>query len=438
MVEIWLPYGSTETFVSVNDENLLGILRPKSKDAAVNPGVAVDSALQNPSGTEPLDKIVSQGMKPVLLLELSSPGAQNIAAVSHVLERLCEKGIPSGDIRVLLASETGDCIRANKEVSDLWSDMFSKYSIVEHEPTSSECVEIGKTSKGVRILVNKVFAEADSRIVVSDVSLHRFFGLKGGCSSILPGIANVDTIKRNHAMMVNPNVQIGVQQGNPVYEGMQEAAGFAKVDLGVCLIANAKGELVKAYAGNLVESFHAASQEYLDLCTTSFKEKSQIVIASAGGSPYDRDLYHACAWLEGALRVVKDDGAIILVAECPGAYGNKTFYEWTKNFRELKEIQSEIRKKYALGSEVAYQLLKAREKAKIYLVSVMPDYYASSVFKLRTARTTNGALQSAQRVLGKDSKIMVLPYAPMTFPVQEEKPHGDEPQHSYHATSELS
>ena len=135
MVEIWLPYGGTETFVSVNDENLLGILRPKSEEVAVDPRVAVDSALQNPSGTEPLDKIVSQGTKPVVLLELSSPGAQNIAAISHVLERICEKGIPSGDIRVLLASETGDSIRANKEVSDLWSDMFSKYCILEHDPT---------------------------------------------------------------------------------------------------------------------------------------------------------------------------------------------------------------------------------------------------------------------------------------------------------------
>lgn len=69
--------------------------------------------------------------------------------------------------------------------------------------------------------------------------------------------------------------------------------------------------------------------------------------------------------------------------------------------------------------------MKAREKTRIYLVSVMPDYYASNVFKLKTARTTNSALQAAQRILGKDSGVMVLPHAFMTLPTPEEVPPSD-------------
>lgn len=105
--------------------------------------------------------------------------------------------------------------------------------------------------------------------------------------------------------------------------------------------------------------------------------------------------------LKRLFRVVKDEGSIILVGECPKGHGNKVFYEWTKNFKEVKEVESEIKKRYVLGGESAYFLLKARERAKIYLVSVMPDYYASNIFKLRTSRTTNSALQSASGRLEK-------------------------------------
>jgi nickel-dependent lactate racemase len=118
---------------------------------------------------------------------------------------------------------------------------------------------------------------------------------------------------------------------------------------------------------------------------------------------------------------VRDGGAVILVAECPEGYGSKAFYEWSRNFRELKEVEREIKRRYVIGCEGTYCLLKAREKARVYLVSVMPDYYASNIFNLRTARTTNSALQAAQRTLGKDAKITVIPHALMILPRREER-----------------
>jgi nickel-dependent lactate racemase len=424
LVEIWLPYGNTETFVSVNDENLLGILQPQNWNGSENPREEVESALESPLASEPFSKITVQGKKVVVLVELTNPNSKSYMALSHLLGKLREKGVSNQDMKILLTAETAQLIRADKERSDLLQDTFGEYSITGHEP-SSECVEVGKTSKGMKVFLNKSFVEAGFKIVFSDVSLHRFFGYRGGCSAILPGMAGADTVKHNHALLTNPNVHSGVLEGNPVYEGMEEASKFAKIDFALCILANMTGDLVKAYAGDLTEAFRAASKEYGEMCRVLFRQKGEIVIASVGGSPYDSDLYHATECLEAALKVVKDDGVVILVAECPKGHGNKVFHEWAKNYKEVREIESEIKKRYILGGENAYCLLKAREKAKIYLVSVMPDYYASNIFKLRTSRTTNSALQSAQRILGKDSKITVLPYAQMTLPIREEMPVSD-------------
>lgn len=425
LVEIWLPYGNTETFVSVNDENLLGILQPQEQNGLERPQEELESALENPLASELFSRITVQGKKVVLLVELTNPSSKNLIGLSRLLEKLKEKGVSSQDIKILLTTETGEAVRAEEERADLWQNTFREYSVIAHESSSSECVEVGKTSKGMKVFLNKSFVEADFRIVFSDVSLHRFFGYRGGCSAILPGIAGTDTVKHNHAMLTNSNARMGIIEGNPVYEGMEEASKLAKIDFGLCILPNVTGDLVKAYAGDLTEIFRVASRDYGEMCKASFRHKGEIVIASAGGSPYDMDLHHASACLEAALRVVKDEGSIILVGECPKGHGNKVFYEWTKNFKEVKDVESEIKKRYVLGGESAYYLLKARERAKIYLVSVMPDYYASNIFKLRTSRTTNSALQSAQRTLGKDSKITVLPYAQMTLPVHEERPASD-------------
>jgi nickel-dependent lactate racemase len=402
----------------VNDENLLGILKPHDARKVENPEETVDAVIQNSLDSGLLTNAADK--KIVVVVELSNTNAQTLMAVTRLLEKLNGKGILSDVVRILLTTETAESIRSDKEKYDLWHDRLAKYSITEHDPSSSECIEVGKTSRGVKVFLNKSFVEADLKIVVSDVSLHRFFGYRGGCSAILPGLASAATIRHNHAALVNANARLGVIEGNPMHEDMEEASKLAGVSLGLCISTGLDGSIVGVYAGDLLDAFHKASAEYGETCKVIFKQKGEIVIASAGGAPNDVDLHHASMALEAALKVVKDQGAIILVAECPKGHGNKVFLEWTRQFKDLKEIQDEIKKRYVSGGESAYCLLRAREKARIYLVSVMPDYYASNIFKLRTARTTNAALQTVQRAIGKDSKIMVLPYAMMTLPTPEE------------------
>ena len=61
--------------------------------------------------------------------------------------------------------------------------------------------------------------------------------------------------------------------------------------------------------------------------------------------------------------------------------------------------------------------MNALEKAKIILVSVMPDYYATGVFKLRTSKTANAALRSALRIVGRDRNIYIIPHGATTLPI---------------------
>jgi nickel-dependent lactate racemase len=95
------------------------------------------------------------------------------------------------------------------------------------------------------------------------------------------------------------------------------------------------------------------------------------------------------------------------------------FYEWMKKFKDSKAVEKELRRRFDLGGYKAYRLSKALEKAQIILVSTMPDYYAVNVFRLRTARALNDALDAAFEMTGKDARVWAIPHGHVTLPIMK-------------------
>jgi nickel-dependent lactate racemase len=107
---------------------------------------------------------------------------------------------------------------------------------------------------------------------------------------------------------------------------------------------------------------------------------------------------------------------IVLVAECPEGHGNQAFYDWMVKFSDVKAVEKEIKRNFVLGGHKAYYLLKALQNHQIILVSSMPDYYATSIFKVKTARAVNDALDEAFKVAGKSAKVWAMPFGNFTLP----------------------
>ena len=144
--------------------------------------------------------------------------------------------------------------------------------------------------------------------------------------------------------------------------------------------------------------------------------RADIVVVSPGGHPADVNLFQAYKGLDNALEATKRSGVIVLAAECPEGHGNQAFNDWMVKFGDLKAVEKEIKRNFALGGHKAYYLLKALQNHQIIMVSSMPDYYASNIFKVKTARAINDALNQALNVAGKNAKVWVMPYGNFTLP----------------------
>lgn len=417
MVDVWLPYGKTEICVRVPTRNFLGSIEPKERPGVPDAKVEVERALKEPSGSRRLSEIVKPEHRVAIVVDDATRPAPSDLIVLPLLSELNAAGVKDENVTAIFACGTHRAVKKEEAVMLLGEEVLNRVKTVSHDCKAQDVVYVGSTQKhGTKVFLNRVFAEADVRILTGDVCLHYYAGYGGGRKSVLPGVSGEETIKHNHAMLLDANARTGVLDGNPVHEDMVEAARLAKVDFILNVVTNSKGELVKAFAGDLDMAFMGGVKLVDEMYRATVDRRADIVVVSAGGYPADVNLYQAHKGVDNALEVVKRGGVIILVAECSEGHGNQVFYDWMVKYGELKSVEREIKRNFVLGGHKAYYLLDALQNHQIILVSSMPDYYASNIFKLKTARAVNDALNEAFNVAGRNARVWTMPYGNFTLP----------------------
>jgi nickel-dependent lactate racemase len=416
MVDAWIPYGKTEVCARIPTRNFLGSIEPEEKSGVADSRVEIERALSQPIGTERLREIAKAGDKVAIVVDDATRATPSYLMIPPLLDELNQAGVKDEDVTVIFGRGTHRPVNPEEKEKLIGKEALQRVKAVNHDCEAEDQVFLGKTSQGTEVHVNKVFAEADVKILAGDINLHYYAGYGGGRKGVLPAVSSSETIQQNHAMLLNPKATTGVLDGNPVHEDMTEAAKLANVDFILNIVTNSKNEVVKAFAGDLEQAFLEGTKLVDEMYKVPIEQRANIVVVSAGGYPHDINLYQASKGIHNAVDAVKRRGVIVLVAECPEGHGNEVFSEWMEKFTDLKRIEREIRKRFVLGGHKAYYLTKILQKVSIILVSVMPDCYAVNTFKLRTATALNDALRDAFELAGKNAKVYVMPHGSTTLP----------------------
>ncbi|MGO8807225.1 MAG: nickel-dependent lactate racemase [Candidatus Bathyarchaeia archaeon] len=420
MVDVWLPYGKTDVCVRVPARNLLGTIEPADRQGVADAKAEVERALKEtiPVGSMRLSEIAKPESKVAIVVDDVTRKTPTETMLLPVLAELSIAGVKDENVTVIFGCGTHRAVKPEEAEALIGADALKRVKVVSHDCRAADLVNVGTTkTHGNKIMVNRVFADADVRVLLGDVGFHYYAGYGGGRKSVLPAVCGEETIKQNHSMLLHANSRTGNLEDNPVHRDMTEAAQLAKVDFIVNVVTNKKGEIVEAFAGDLEQAFLEAVKLVDDMYLVEVDRRAEILVVSAGGSPGDADLYQAYKALDNVLDAVKRGGVIILVAECPEGHGNQAFYDWMTRLGDLKNVEREIKRNFVMGGHQAYYLLKALQNHQIILVSSLPDYYATSIFKLKTARAVNDALAEAFKIAGSASRVWAVPQGRYTFPV---------------------
>jgi len=116
-----------------------------------------------------------------------------------------------------------------------------------------------------------------------------------------------------------------------------------------------------------------------------------------------------------ACQVVKPQGVIILVAECPQGHGSQLYIDWLKKYKTSEEIQKALQNNFIIGAHKAFYHRIAVENHPVILVSAMDTPDVTNLFGFTKEKTPNDALSKALDLSGNQSRVLVVPQGTTTF-----------------------
>ncbi len=413
MVRIHLAYGRTTLPVDVPDRNLAGILEPE-RVAKIDLSEAFDVAWRHPFGLSDPAARLAPGKSLVLVVTDHTRPTPTKEILPLLWERI-RALVASSDVTIVVATGTHRA-PTDEELERMLGEGRRTFRVLVHD-CDGDLVEVGRSSRGTPILINRVVAEAGAVVTIGHVGMHYYAGYTGGRKNLLPGVAGRTTIEANHAQLLHPGCTACVHEGNPISEEMVEAARMVNVAFAVDVVMDADRDVARVLIGD-PEAAHAEARAFWDrhfkVCV---RQPADLVIASAGGHPKDIDLYQAYKAQFTAARALRDGGILFLLAACPDGIGHRVFLDWIERSERPSDVFGILRQEgFKLGGHKAVYLAADLARIDVYLKSELPDDRVRRFF-LRPAGGPDEALAEARRRFGADFRALVFPHAADTFPV---------------------
>jgi len=195
MVDVWLPYGKTEVCARIPTRNLLGTIEGKEKPGVADVKAEILRALNEPIASKPLNEIVKPDHKIAIVVDDMTRPAPTKQMLPPLLEVLNQIGVKDENITIIFGCGTHRAVKPEEAVNILGADIANRYRHISHDCRANDLVYMGTTRTfHTRVSVNKVFADADVRILTGDIELHYYAGYGGGRKSVLPAVSSIETI----------------------------------------------------------------------------------------------------------------------------------------------------------------------------------------------------------------------------------------------------
>lgn len=408
---IKLDYGKTGLTVSLENAD---VIEPRKQRAVKDPAERIRQKLREPDFGKGMADLENQMTVAVAHTDITR-ATPNRTILPVILEELRRAGIK--DENIVLINMTGSHrAQTEKELKQmLGRSIVANYRCVQHNSFQKEGLTLAGCIGEDPLYINKDFMAADFRICTGFIEPHFFAGFSGGPKAVLPGLCDIDSIMRNHnaQRIGDDKADWGVTDGNPVWEHMREGCRKVNPDFLVNVAMNTHGEISGVFAGEWEQTHKKGCAFVRENAMSRVDKLYDIVITSNSGYPLDMNIYQCVKGMSCAAQIVKENGTIIVAAECAeGLPDNSHYHNLLKTaFSPEKLFRSIMESKKTLPEQWQVQIqTRIQKKAEVYL-------YSDSL--------TNKQIQEAllfpcgdieALVRQKGGSVAVLPKGPQTIP----------------------
>jgi nickel-dependent lactate racemase len=200
-----------------------------------------------------------------------------------IIEQLHEAGVSDNQIFILGSFGCHHPMNLDAFARKLGEEAVAKYDCVNHDPFLN-FENLGRTSRGTPLLVNREFATADLRICISGVKKHKWAGAGGGGKAVIPGVSSIDTIFYNHGVIEGHRPEkrrIWWIRENPERLDMQEAARIAGLNISVNCVYDDSRRLIGLHAGHVDDAWREAVKTCYKAHDSRTAPESDVVVVNA-------------------------------------------------------------------------------------------------------------------------------------------------------------
>lgn len=395
------------------------VIRSRSASALSDPQAALDSALDNPIGCQPLSALAAgKNSAAISVCDITRP-APNAVTLPPLLHRLHQAGISADAITILVA--TGLHRPATKDEVEriVGPHIAASYRVVNHDARAlHQHRHLGSTYRGTPVYIDERFISADLHITLGFIEQHLMLGFSGGRKLIAPGLAAQETIKVIHspAFIREPRATEGSVTRNPLHAELIEIAAMARHDFMLDVTLTQARDISAVFAGD-PRAAHAAGVEFINASSlVSLPEAFDAVVTSAAGYPLDLTFYQSVKGITAAQHIVKPGGGILILAECAEGIGSPEFAQKLGTYSGHKSFLNEIRNTPVEIDQWQLEKLALtglNHKLVFYAPGVMQSQLG--ILGAQAFNDVNEAIACLLSGIPTGARIALVPEGPYTF-----------------------
>jgi hypothetical protein len=343
-----LPYGERwiEDYLPrqiLDEDRLIPLRVPKGAPEVPDVDAALLAALETsatphlvPSLREWLAAKYRGGDLTVIVDDYTRPCVHQRRLLPGLLDWLQAHGVARDRISVLIALATHRDPRQDEYphiLGSLWGDWIDRV-FAHHDREDLE--RLGTMPDRTPVELNGRAVRSEAIVSLSDLDYHYFAGVSGGPKHLVPGIAGRALTTAEHLQMFGTlgfaaNCDVGILDGNPVYEYKRRAVRIALDALAargtfvyaVISVLNPRQRFVALEGGEAL-ALHRRMRAVLDrVYVAEVPRLADIVIVAA--KHLGINVYQAGKAINAAARAVKRGGTLVCLAPCPDGFGNEEF-----------------------------------------------------------------------------------------------------------------
>lgn len=313
---IQLPYGKErQVEIEIQKENLHFIAEKGTVSTSNGCQKIIQTSIRNPVGRPPIRSMVKSNDKIVIIGDdITRPTPQDII-IPIVLDELNSVGVPDKNVYVIVGLGTHRDM-TKTEFRLKYGSVEDRVEITNHDYTDN-LVNVGSTSSGIPIEVNKDVYKATIKIGIGNIVPHCYAGWGGGGKIIQPGVCGEKTTGMTHLMggKVKPYTKILGEVDNDVRKEIEAAAELVGLDFIINTVLDNREKIVNVVSGEPIRALRNGVDHARKIFCPKIPSSSDIIVVSS--YPADIDYWQTLKPLTYASSVVKQGGTIVLLSPCP-------------------------------------------------------------------------------------------------------------------------